>query len=94
MPVIQQQGVDLKEHFDKIEELKEEIHKRDMQIIEERFSKGGGWDVLSRMLESNLLAGTHTLNVSWGSGVEAHECNLFEPHIYAVKFNNNVISCL
>jgi hypothetical protein len=39
MPVIQQQGVDLKEHFDRIEELKEEIHKRDMQIIEERFSK-------------------------------------------------------
>ena len=32
MPVIQQQGVDLKEHFDRIEELKEEIHKRDMQI--------------------------------------------------------------
>jgi hypothetical protein len=39
MPVIQQQGVDLKEHFDKIEELKEEIHKRDMQIIEERFNR-------------------------------------------------------
>ena len=32
MPVIQQRGVDLKEHFDRIEELKEEIHKRDMQI--------------------------------------------------------------
>jgi len=30
MPVIQQQGVDLKEHFDRIEELKEEIHKRDI----------------------------------------------------------------
>jgi hypothetical protein len=41
IPVIQQQGVDQKEHFDKIEEPKEEIHKRDMQIIEERFSKGG-----------------------------------------------------
>jgi len=27
MPVIQQQGVDLKEHFDRIGELKEEIHK-------------------------------------------------------------------
>ncbi|MBE0524851.1 MAG: hypothetical protein IBX40_11030 [Methanosarcinales archaeon] len=56
MPVIQQQGVDLKEHFDKIEELKEEIHKRDMQIIEERFSKGGasgGWESFSRMLESS-----------------------------------------
>jgi hypothetical protein len=39
MPVIQQQGVDLKEHFDKIEELKEEIHKRDMEIIEERFNR-------------------------------------------------------
>jgi len=39
MPVIQKQGVDLKEHFDKIEELKEEIHKRDMQIIEERFNR-------------------------------------------------------
>jgi hypothetical protein len=39
MPVIQQQGVDLKEHFDRIEELKEEIHKRDMQIIEERFNR-------------------------------------------------------
>ena len=39
MPVIQQQGVDLKEHFDKIEELKEEIHKRDMKIIEERFNR-------------------------------------------------------
>jgi hypothetical protein len=54
MPVIQQHGVDLKEHFDKIEELKEEIHKRDMQIIEERFSKGGaggGWE--SFMLESS-----------------------------------------
>jgi len=33
MPVIQQLGVDLKEHFDKIEELKEEIHKRDMKIM-------------------------------------------------------------
>jgi hypothetical protein len=56
MPVIQQQGVDLKEHFDKIEELKEEIHKRDMQIIEELFSKGGangGWESFSRMLESS-----------------------------------------
>jgi proteasome lid subunit RPN8/RPN11 len=56
MPVIQQQGVDLKEHFDKIYELKEEIHKRDMQIIEERFSKGGansGWESFSRMLESS-----------------------------------------
>jgi len=39
MPVIQQQGVDLKEHFDRIEELKEEIHKRDMKIIEERFNR-------------------------------------------------------
>ena len=37
--MIQQQGVDLKEHFDRIEELKEEIHKRDMQIIEERFNR-------------------------------------------------------
>jgi hypothetical protein len=56
MPVIQQQGVDLKEHFDKIEELKEENHKRDMQIIEERFSKGGasgGWESFSRLLESS-----------------------------------------
>ena len=33
MPVIQQQGVDLKEHFDKIEELKEEIHKRDNRTV-------------------------------------------------------------
>ena len=39
MPVIQLQGVDLKEHFDKIEALKEDIHKRDMQIIEERFNR-------------------------------------------------------
>jgi len=31
--------VDLKEHFDKIEELKKDIHKRDMQIIEERFNR-------------------------------------------------------
>jgi hypothetical protein len=56
MPVIQQQGGDLKGHFDRIEELKEEIHKRDMQIIEERFSKGGsngGWESFSRMLESS-----------------------------------------
>ncbi len=30
--VAQPQGVDLKEHFDKIEELKGEIHKRDMLI--------------------------------------------------------------
>jgi len=42
MSVIQQQGVDLKEHFDRIEELKEEIHKRDMQIIEERFNRSCG----------------------------------------------------
>ena len=56
MPVIQQQGVDLKEHFNKIEELKEDVHKRDMQIIEKRFSKSGasgGWDYFSRMLESS-----------------------------------------
>ena len=33
MPVIQQRGVDLKEHFNRIEELEEEIHKRDMQIM-------------------------------------------------------------
>ena len=38
--IAQPPGVDLKEHFDKIEELKEEIHKRDLQVIEERFSKG------------------------------------------------------
>ena len=37
--MIQQQGVDLKEHFDRIEELKEESHKRDMNIIEERFNR-------------------------------------------------------
>lgn len=56
MPVIQQQGEDLKEHFDKIEELKEDIHKRDMLNIEERFSKGGasgGWELFSHMLESS-----------------------------------------
>jgi len=76
MPVIQQQGVDLKEHFDRMGELKEDIHKLDMQIIEELFRGGCGWDVLSRMLESSLLAGTHTLNVNWGSGVGAHDCNL------------------
>jgi len=67
MPVIQQQGVDLKEHFDRIEELKEEIHKRDMQIIEERFSKGGatgGWEPFSRMLESSAELGKEAL-VSW-----------------------------
>ncbi len=43
-------------HFDKIEELKEEIYKRDMQIIEERVRKGGasgGWESFSRMLESS-----------------------------------------
>jgi len=54
--MIQQQAVDLKEHFDRIEEIKEEIHKRDMQIIEERFSKGGatgGWESFSRMLENS-----------------------------------------
>ncbi len=48
--------MELKEHFDKIEELKEEIHKQDMLIIEERFSKGGatgGWESFSRMLESS-----------------------------------------
>lgn len=54
--VAQPQGVDLKEHFDKIEELKEEIHKRDMQIIEERSKKGekgSGWDAFARMMESD-----------------------------------------
>jgi hypothetical protein len=54
--VAQPQGVDLKEHFDKVEELKEEIHKRDMQIIEERFrkgEKGSGWDAFARMMESD-----------------------------------------
>ncbi len=54
--VAQPQGVDLKDHFDKVEELKEEIHKRDMQIIEERFrkgEKGSGWDAFARMMESD-----------------------------------------
>jgi hypothetical protein len=54
--VPQPQGVDLKDHFDKVEELKEEIHKRDMQIIEERFKKGekgNGWDAFTRMMESD-----------------------------------------
>ncbi len=40
-----------------MEELKEEIHKRDMQIIEERFSKGekgSGWGAFARMMESDM----------------------------------------
>lgn len=56
MPVIQQQGEDLKQHFDKIEELKEDIHKRDKLNIEERFSKGrasSGWELFSHMLGSS-----------------------------------------
>ena len=46
----------LKEDFDKIEELKEDIHTRDMQIIDEHFSKGGasgGWESFLHMLESS-----------------------------------------
>jgi hypothetical protein len=38
-----------------VEELKDEIHKRDMQIIEERFKKGdkgNGWDAFTMMMES------------------------------------------
>jgi hypothetical protein len=53
---IQPQGISLKEHFDTVEELKDEIHKRDMQIIEERFKKGeksSGWDAFVRMIESD-----------------------------------------
>lgn len=64
---IQPQGVDIKEHFDEITELKEEIHKKDMQymeeirkkdmqLLEERFKKGeksSGWDAFIRMLETD-----------------------------------------
>jgi hypothetical protein len=64
---IQPQGVDIKEHFDEITELKEEIHKKDMQYmeeirkkdmqrLEERFKKGeksSGWDAFMRMLETD-----------------------------------------
>ncbi len=53
---IQEQGVSLKEHFDAIEELKDELHKKDMQIIEEKFKKGeksSGLDAFVRMLETD-----------------------------------------
>ncbi len=40
----------------RIEELKEDLHKKDMQLIEERFKRGdnsGGWDAFARLLESD-----------------------------------------
>lgn len=49
------EGVSLKEHYDKLDELREELHKKDMLVIEERFKKekGSGWDAFLRMMESD-----------------------------------------